>query len=67
MTTIPNDAIQQHKLVAYGYLVLCCDEKTLQPHLYDPATKTREPTSQDFDEWQSMLYFASRYYIRKAA
>lgn len=62
MTSIPNDVVEQHRLVACGQLVLCLDEITLQPYLYDPITKIRVPTTTDFDDYQGMIYKANWYY-----
>ena len=50
------DAIETHKLVAEGVWGLACDDKTLQPHIWDKHTKTRWPASDEFLAWQHHIY-----------
>lgn len=62
------NAVEQHRLVAEGKLLLCVKDDTLEPILLDPTTKQWEVASDEFNEIQEQLYFHNlRYEQRKIA
>ena len=52
------DAVEQHRLVASGSLLLCLASSTLQPGLLNPVAKTWTPTSDEFNRIQHQAYNA---------
>jgi len=54
------NAVETHRRVANGDWALACDDKTLQPYIWDKSTYTRWPASVEFIEWQDMIY---RHYL----